>query len=71
MEKEINKMSGFHLVCKKRTNGSKCLMTLSADSKEELLQMALQHTSLDHGLKETTGLKHELKASIRKGRPAA
>ena len=63
-------MSGFHLVCKKRTNGSKCLTTLSADSKDELLQVALEHASSVHGLKETTGLKHELKASIRKGTPA-
>ena len=64
-------MGGFHLVCKKRSNGSKCLTTLSADSKEELLKLALEHASSVHGLKETTGLKHELNASMRKGRPSA
>lgn len=64
-------MSGFHLVCKKRTNGSKCLETLSADTKDELLEIALKHSSSTHGLKETTGLKQELKAIMRKGRPAA
>lgn len=64
-------MAGYHIVCKRRTNGSKCLTTISADSKDELLQVALQHSSSAHGLNETTGLKQELKALMRKGRPAA
>lgn len=64
-------MSGFHLVCKKRTDGSKCLTTLSAESKDELVQVALEHSRSVHGLKETSGLKQELRAAIKKGIPAA
>ena len=64
-------MAGFHYVCKKRSNGSKCTTTLSADSKEELLEAALEHSSSAHGLKTTMGLKQEVKAGMRKGRPAA
>ena len=64
-------MSGFELVCKKRSNGSKCSTTLSADSKEQLLEKALDHYSSAHGMRETTGLKQELKASMRKNRSAA
>jgi predicted small metal-binding protein len=64
-------MSGYHLICKKNTNGSKCLTALSADSKDELLQAALRHASSEHGMKETMALKQEFKATMKKGRPAA
>jgi predicted small metal-binding protein len=63
-------MSGYYLVCKERTNGSKCSMTISADSKEELLKAALQHASSIHGIKETRGFDDELMARMKKGRPA-
>lgn len=64
-------MAGYHLVCRKRSNGSKCSTVLSADSKDELLQAALDHSSSAHGMSETMALKQELKASMRKGKPAA
>jgi predicted small metal-binding protein len=68
---EIIKMAGFHVVCPKRTNGSKCSTTLSADTKPELLEKALDHVTSAHGLKVTMGLKQELNARMRKGRPSA
>jgi len=46
-------------------------MTLSADSKQDLLEKALDHSLSVHGLKETMGLKQELNARMRKGRPSA
>jgi len=64
-------MSGFYLVCRKRSNGSKCSMTISADSKEELLSAAMHHAVSVHGLKETRGLKEELRAEMKKGKPSA
>ena len=70
-EKEKSRMAGYHIVCKRRSNGSKCSTSLFAESKDELLEAALDHSLEAHGLKMTTGLKQELKASMRKGRPAA
>jgi len=64
-------MSQFYLVCKKRTNGSKCSTTLSADTKENLLTAALQHASSVHGLQETRGLKDEYRSGMKKGGPPA
>ena len=63
-------MSKFYLVCKKRSNGSKCSQAFEADTKEELLEAALQHASLVHNLQETRGLKDEYRSGIKKGRPA-
>ena len=60
-------MSQFHLVCKKRSNGSKCLTAISADTKDELMTVALQHTSSVHGMGETRGLKDEYKMWMKKG----
>jgi len=64
-------MSGFYLVCRKRSNGNKCSATISAESKEELLASALQHAVSVHGLKETRGLKDEYRSAMKKGKPAA
>jgi predicted small metal-binding protein len=46
-------------------------MNISADSKEELMKTALQHMSSVHGIKESLGLKDQLRARMKKGRPAA
>lgn len=64
-------MSGFHFVCKKRSDGAKCSKTLSGESKDELLATALSHMSSEHGLKETMGLKQEVRAGMKKGSPRA
>ena len=64
-------MSGFYLICPKRSNGSKCFETISAETKEDLLTEALQHASSAHGLQETRSLKDEYRARMKKGRPAA
>ena len=64
-------MSNFYLVCRKKSNGSKCAAVISADSKEDLVTAALQHASSVHGMGETRGLKDEYKGSIKKGAPPA
>lgn len=64
-------MAGYYLVCRKRSNGSKCSMTFSADSKEDLLKSALEHSVSVHGLKETRGLKDELRADMKKSKTGA
>ena len=64
-------MSGFYLVCGKRSDGSKCTMTFSADSKEELLDKALEHMSSAHGIKRTRGLEDQLKAGMKKTKHVA
>jgi predicted small metal-binding protein len=63
-------MSGFYLVCKKRSNGSKCTETISADTKEDLLTAAMQHASSAHGIPETRGLKDEYRSRIKKNKAA-
>jgi predicted small metal-binding protein len=61
-------MSGYYLVCKKRSDGSKCEETISAGSKEDLLTAALQHASTAHGIPETRGLKDEYRSRIKKSK---
>jgi hypothetical protein len=64
-------MSKFYLVCKQRTNGSKCSMAITSDTKEDLLAAALEHASSVHDLKETRGLKDSYRGSMKKGAPPA
>jgi hypothetical protein len=64
-------MSQFHLVCRKKTNGSKCLTTISSETKDSLLAAALEHASSVHGMGETRGLKDEYKMAMKKGAPPA
>ncbi len=64
-------MSFYYLVCRNRSNGSKCSMTFSAESKEEVLKAAVQHASSMHGQKDTRAFRDELRAEMKKGRPAA
>jgi hypothetical protein len=46
-------------------------VSISADTKEDLLVAALKHASSVHGLQETRGLKDEYRSGIKKGAPAA
>ena len=64
-------MSSFYLICRKKTNGSKCAATLTADSKEDLLTAALHHASSVHDMQETRGLKDVYKSWMKKGAPPA
>ena len=64
-------MSQFHLICKTRTNGSKCLTAISGDTKEELLTTALEHALSIHDSMETRGLKDQYKMWIKRGAPPA
>jgi hypothetical protein len=64
-------MSQFYLVCRKKSNGSKCLATISSGTKDDLLAAALQHASSVHGMEETRGLKDEYKMRMKKGAPPA
>jgi len=61
----------YYLVCKKKTNGSKCSTAIAADTKEDLVEAAMQHALSVHGLPETRGLKDVYKGSIKKGAPPA
>jgi len=61
----------YYLVCKKKTNGSKCSETIAADTKQDVLTAALNHAQLVHGLPETRGLIDEFKCATKKGTPRA
>jgi len=64
-------MSQFYIVCRKRTNGSKCSMAISADTKEDLLTAAIEHAVSIHSLQDTRGLRDEYRVWVKKGTPPA
>ena len=64
-------MSGYSIVCQNSTNDVKCSKTISAASKEELLKLAVEHMTSVHGLKRTRGLEDQIRARMKKSKPAA
>jgi predicted small metal-binding protein len=57
--------------CRDYPSDIKCTVALSADSEQELLEVAVQHAVATHGHSDTPQLREMLKTLFKEGAPAA
>ena len=50
---------------------AKCTVALSADTKEELLEAAVQHGTKVHGYENTTEFREQIVKEFKEGAPPA
>ncbi len=51
--------------CREYPSESKCTLTVSADTEDELLDVVVPHAVNKHGHKDTPQLREELRSSIK------
>jgi predicted small metal-binding protein len=49
--------------------GKKCSVAISADSKDEVVEAAVQHGVKIHGFKDSPSLRKEVGESVKEGAP--
>ncbi|MEW6765761.1 MAG: DUF1059 domain-containing protein [Pseudomonadota bacterium] len=64
-------MTRYYLDCREIPSESKCTVTLSADTREELLEAAVEHATKTHGHKDSPELREQLSKSFKQGTPPA
>ena len=63
-------MARQYIDCREHTStDNKCTVAISADSENELLETAVQHGIVAHGMKDSPDLRKELKTMIKQGSP--
>lgn len=62
-------MSRYYIDCRDYPSDKHCSVALSADSKEELLEAAIQHGTKVHGYEDTAEFREQMKASFKEGTP--
>lgn len=64
-------MSRYYIDCRDYTSDIKCSVALSADSKEELLEAAIDHGIHVHHYEDTPEFREELMNDFKEGTPPA
>lgn len=64
-------MSRKYIDCRDYPSDSKCTVAISADTDEELLEVAVQHAVTVHGHEDTPQFRDELRQAIKDGTPPA
>ena len=64
-------MTRYYADCREHPSIAKCSIAMSADTKEELLEAAVQHAKEVHGHEDTPELREELLKQIKEGTPSA
>ncbi len=62
-------MARKYIDCRDYPSVSQCTVAMSADSEEELLELAVQHAVSVHQAQDTPEFRNELKGAIREGSP--
>jgi predicted small metal-binding protein len=62
-------MARYYMDCREQPSVSKCSIAISADSREELLEAAVQHAISVHEHEDTPELREELLEGIKEGAP--
>lgn len=62
-------MGRKYVDCREMPSDSKCTVALSADSEEELMDVAVQHAVKTHGHHDTPEFRQMLKRAIKEGSP--
>lgn len=63
-------MDRYYIDCREHPSDVKCSVALSADSREELLEAAVQHATKVHGYKDTAEFRETIFNGIKAGRPS-
>lgn len=64
-------MSRHYIDCREVPSDAKCTLALSADTKEELLEAAVQHAVKVHGHEDTADFREQLLGAMKEGTPLA
>ena len=64
-------MSRKYIDCREYPSESRCSVVISADSEEELLEVAAHHAVQGHGHTDSEQLREQLKRGIKSGTPPA
>lgn len=62
-------MSRHYIDCRDVPSDTKCTLAISADTKEELLEAAVQHAVKVHGHEDTADFREQLLGAMREGAP--
>ena len=68
---EGNIMERYYIDCRDYPSDIKCSVALSADTKEELLDVVVQHGEKVHGYKDTPDFRENIVKEFKKGTPQA
>jgi predicted small metal-binding protein len=64
-------MKRQYIDCREFPSESKCTVAISADSADELLEIAVQHAVKTHKHQDTPELRKQLRAMFKHGTPPA
>jgi predicted small metal-binding protein len=64
-------MARKYVDCRELPSESKCSVAVSADSEEELMQVAVQHAVSVHGEKDTPEFRRKLHEMVKTESPCA
>jgi len=64
-------MARKYIDCRAFPSEMNCTVAMSADSEEELMEVAVQHAVKVHGHKDTPEFRVQLKKAFRVGNPPA
>ncbi len=64
-------MARKYVDCRQFPSEVKCTVAISADSEQELMEIAVQHAVAVHRHQDTPELRGQLKAVIKEGTPPA
>lgn len=64
-------MARYYIDCRNYPSEMNCTVALSADTKEELLDAAVQHAVAVHGHEDTPAFRTELQGAFKEGMPPA
>ena len=62
-------MARKYIDCREFPSESKCSVAISADSENELLEIAMQHATAVHGHKDTPETRSQLRKLMKDGTP--
>lgn len=64
-------MSRKYIDCREYPSDMNCTVAISADTEDELLEVAAQHAVQTHGHEDGPGLRSQLRQIIKTGAPPA
>jgi predicted small metal-binding protein len=64
-------MARKYIDCREFPSESKCSVTISADTEQELMEVAVQHGVAVHQHEDTPAFRAQLKEAIREGQAPA
>ena len=64
-------MARKYIDCREIPSDKNCTVTISADSDQELMDVAVQHAVQQHGHQDTPEFRQQLTGAIKTGAPPA